>query len=115
MTNTPTLAQSYAPTKHQSASASILLLNQQLHQPEPIDTFLGDLVVLADNMISSTKPDIFLEFPRISSQPVDTWHRINHYLDKEEYPAFLSNEEQTILILLILQSNGVPYEYYATN
>jgi hypothetical protein len=97
---------------HQSKSASVILLNQQLNKTDPIDTFLGDLVVLADNMISSYNPDIFLEFPRISKVSSSLYSGILQYIAPEEYTAFLSNEEQLTLVLLILQSEGVPYEYH---
>jgi len=83
-----------------------------VQEAENMNTFLGDLTILADHMISSSDPEMFYIFPRISGIDNNTWIRINRYMSPEEYSACLTNEEQLTLVLLILQSEGVPYEYH---
>lgn len=93
--------------QHISASASVALLNQESAKQ---DTFLGDLVMLADKMISSSNPDMFYEFPRIASlESIDTYSKINSYAYPSEYSAYLTDEAQFILVVLILQAEGVDY------
>ena len=76
------------------------------------DTFLGELVILADKMISSSDPEMYLDFPRISQLDISLYSRINRYMPESEYTAFLTNDEQLTLVLLILNSEGIDYEYH---
>ena len=84
-----------------------------VQETKKVDTFLGNLVTLADKMISSSNPEMCYKFPRILTNITKLeYDKFSCYMNMNDYISDLTNEEQLTLVLLILQSEGVSYEYH---